>query len=76
MDKSKLKKLSKHNRVKKGRLDIDKLEKQDIDKEFVNSIKDALQSKRIMVYGNVYKDWKQIREVISNASSQILLNYI
>jgi hypothetical protein len=47
----KLKKLDKHNPLK--RLDIDKLENQDIDKHFVNNIKDVLQSKEIIVDENM-----------------------
>jgi len=68
----KLKKRSKQNPVNSRKLDIDKLDKQDIGKEFENSIKDALQSKQIMVDGNVGEGWEQIKDVISNAANKTL----
>jgi len=54
----KLKKLSKNKPINSRRFDIDKLEKQDIGKDFENNIKEALQSKQIMVDGNVDEGWE------------------
>lgn len=49
--------------------DIDKLE---IGKYFENNTKDALQSKQIMVDGNINVDWEKIREALSNADKKTL----
>lgn len=57
----KLKKLGKKNSVISRRHDIDKLENHDKGKHFVNSIKDALQSKQIIFEGNIDESWEQIR---------------
>lgn len=48
----KLNKLRKNNPINSRKFDTDKLEKQDIGKDFKNSIKEALQSKQIMIDGN------------------------
>lgn len=51
----KLKEISKHNVVNVG-FDINKLEKQEIGKYFEKTFnKDALESKYIMIDGNVYE---------------------
>jgi len=67
--KVKLKKLGKKNPVNSRRLDIDKLENHDIGKHFVNSIKDALQSKQIIFEGNIDEGWEEIRDALSNVAS-------
>jgi len=64
--------LVKKNPINSRRLYIDKLENHDIGKLFVNSIKDDLQSKQIIIEGNIDEGWEESRDVLSNVANKTL----